>query len=429
MTEDELEKDRNAEGGEKDRDAEDGPEKDRDAENEVVMKINADNEQAKNREGEKNLSPKKGLLKFFAVVIISVLLGAGSSLALVPVVYPNLLTGQSYVPQTSDSSNVVQNKNSGSGNGTNYPVVEISKAVGPAVVGIANFQQQGTFFGGSSELAEVSSGSGFIIDAAKGYIVTNNHVVEGASKIVVSLADGRNITGRVVGGDSRTDLAVVQIAADKLTAVKLGDSSAVQVGQPVVAIGNPGGQEFARSVTTGVISATNRIILLQGEANFNLIQTDAAINPGNSGGPLVDYSGEVIGINSVKNQQQGYEGMGFAIPITDALPTINQLIQKGYAVHPGLMVSIDNRYTEEWASQKGWPAGAYVSGASTDGPAYKAGIREGDILTKINAVEVKNSLELTRQLFKYQVGDRVTVTYFRQGKIQNVQITLAELKS
>jgi len=312
---------------------------------------------------------------------------------------------------------------------TNFPVAQIAKATGPAVVGIANFQAKGTAFGGGG-LAEVGSGSGFIIDAQHGYIVTNNHVVAGAEKIVVSLADGRNITAKLVGADDRTDLAVVQIADTKnLTATQQGDSTKLQVGEPVVAIGNPGGQEFARSVTTGVVSATNRILDIPGEASFNLIQTDAAINPGNSGGPLVNYQGQVIGINSAKNQETGFEGMGFAIPVSDALPTIKQLIEKGYASHPGLNVQIDPRYTAEYASQKGWPAGAYVSKVTPGGPAARAGIQAGDILTKINSEEIKSSLELTHELFKYKPADKVTVTIFRNNKTQDVSVILAEIKS
>ncbi|WP_206811246.1 S1C family serine protease [Paradesulfitobacterium ferrireducens] len=314
-------------------------------------------------------------------------------------------------------------------NSASFPVVEIAKAVGPAVVGIANFQTQGGFFGGSG-LAEAGSGSGFIVDAKNGYIVTNNHVIEKAEKVVVSLADGRNLNAKIIGADARTDLAVVKIDDTKnLTAVHLGDSTKLQVGEPVVAIGNPGGQEFARSVTTGVVSATNRFLMLQGESSFNLIQTDAAINPGNSGGPLVNSQGQVIGINSAKNQEPGFEGMGFAIPISDAMPTVQQLIAKGYASHPGLLVQIDDRYTVEYASQRGWPAGALVAQVSLGGPADKAGIKAGDVLTKINGIEISNSLELTHELFKYKPGDTITVTYFRQGTSKDVKVVLGELKS
>ncbi len=367
-----------------------------------------------------------GFFSTVIVALISALLGGIIAVALIPSVYGN--------KQAALPSQVILNEGPTTplvqADGvTNFPVTQIAKATGPAVVGIANFQSRGTFFGGSG-ITEVGSGSGFIIDAQRGYIVTNNHVIAGAEKIVVSLADGRNLDARLVGGDERTDLAVVQIADTKdLVATQQGDSSKLQVGEPVVAIGNPGGQEFARSVTTGVVSATNRILNIPGEASFNLIQTDAAINPGNSGGPLVNYQGQVIGINSAKNQEPGFEGMGFSIPITDALPTIKQLIEKGYASHPGLNVQIDPRYTAEYASQRGWPEGAYVSKVTPGGPAERAGIRPGDVLTKVNNNAIKSSLELTHQLFKHKPGDTITVTVFRDNKTVDVSVTLVEIKS
>jgi serine protease Do len=374
-----------------------------------------------------NLSGRKtGFFKTVAIALMSALLGGVIAVALVPSIYGN----KQQTPANQVASNGAATTPSINTEGaTNFPVAKIAKATGPAVVGIANFRSTGTVFGGSG-LAEVGSGSGFIIDAQKGYIVTNNHVIEGAEKIVVSLADGRNLNAKLVGSDTRTDLAVVQITDTKnLTATQQGDSSKLQVGEPVVAIGNPGGQEFARSVTTGVVSATNRILDIEGEASFNLIQTDAAINPGNSGGPLVNYEGKVIGINAAKNQEAGVEGMGFAIPISDALPTIQQLIEKGYASHPGLNVQIDPRYTAEYASQKGWPTGAYIAKVTAGGPAEKAGIKTGDVLTKINDKEIKSSLALTHELFMYKPGDTVKITIFRDNKTIDVSMALVEIKS
>lgn len=367
-----------------------------------------------------------GFFSTVVIAIVSALLGGVIAVMLVPSVYGNR--------QVAPSNQVVLNAGPTTPSvqtdgAANFPVTQIAKATGPAVVGIANFQSRGSFFGGGG-LTEVGSGSGFIIDAQNGYIVTNYHVISEAEKITVSLADGRNVDAKLVGGDERTDLAVVQIADTKdLVATQIGDSSKLQVGEPVVAIGNPGGQEFARSVTTGVVSATNRILNIPGEASFNLIQTDAAINPGNSGGPLVNYQGQVVGINSAKNQEQGFEGMGFAIPITDALPTIKQLIEKGYASHPGLNVLIEPGYTAEYASRNGLPEGAYISKVTPGGPADKAGILPGDILTKINGVEVKSSLELTRQLLKNKPGDTVTVTVYRDKKSVDVSVVLTEIKS
>ncbi|MFZ3101466.1 MAG: trypsin-like peptidase domain-containing protein [Desulfitobacteriaceae bacterium] len=373
-----------------------------------------------------NSSGKKP--RFFSIVaiaLVSGLLGGALAIGIAPSIYGNKQSASNQLTLNQSATPPVNVSTSESA----LPVVEIAKAVGPAVVGIANFQSRGGLFGGGGP-TEVGSGSGFIIDAKNGYIVTNNHVIQGAEKIVVSFADGRNLDGKLVGGDTRTDLAVVKVSDTRnLTTVQLGDSAKLQVGEPVVAIGNPGGQEFARSVTTGVVSATNRILNIEGESSFNLIQTDAAINPGNSGGPLVNYKGQVIGINSAKNQEPGFEGMGFAIPISDAMPTVQQLIQKGYASHPAILVSIDGRYTEEYATQKGWPAGAYVANVSVGGPAEKAGIKVGDIITKVNTVEVHNSLALTHELFKYKPGDKVTLTYFRNSLTKETQVTLTELKS
>ena len=368
-------------------------------------------------------------IPYIALSLISALLGGVLSLGLAPSIYGfdwrSPSTG--LTNQTNNTAPLIKIESP-----TSFPVTEISKAVGPAVVGVSNFQNQGGFFG-TTGLKEIGSGSGFIIDAQKGYIVTNNHVIDGAEQVTVSLADGRILDAKLVGGDSRTDLAVLQIAdpaeIKDLTQVQLGDSSQLQVGEPVVAIGNPGGEEFARSVTDGIVSALNRFLSMEGESSFNLIQTNAGINPGNSGGPLVNYQGQVIGINAAKNAEAGFEAMGFAIPISEALPIINQLIEKGYASHAGLLINVSPQYTPEAAKQQEWPEGAYVARATAGGPADKAGIKAGDIITKVNGVEISTSYELTRQLFKYKPGDTVTVTYYRNGQSFDTSVTLAEIRS
>ena len=207
----------------------------------------------------------------------------------------------------------------------NTPIVAAAKKVGPAVVGITNKAYVRDFFN-RTQLMERGTGSGVIYDKA-GYIATNNHVVEGASEIIVSLPDGRTVKGKVLGADAVTDLAVVKIDADNLTVATFGDSDTLQVGEPAIAIGNPLGLEFRGSVTAGVISALNRSIEV-GERKFNLIQTDAAINPGNSGGALVNADGEVVGINSAKVAVSGVEGIGFAIPINTAKPILQELAER-----------------------------------------------------------------------------------------------------
>lgn len=369
--------------------------------------------------------PKAKIAAITSLCLVSAIIGGLTTAATLPYIYPSNSTSLTQTTAKTSSTTPIVNLST---NQTNFPVAQIAKNIGPAVVGVSNFQSSQGFFG-NSDLQETGSGSGFIIDAQKGYIVTNNHVIDGAQKITVSLSDGRNLVAKVVGADPRTDLAVLQISDTKnLTAAKLGDSSKLEVGEPVVAIGNPGGNDFARSVTTGVVSALNRTLAIQGEASFNLIQTDAAINPGNSGGPLVDYQGQVIGINSAKYAQSGFEGMGFSIPISDALPTIQQLIATGVAKHPALLVSIDDQYIN-YAQSNNKPLGAYISSVTPNGPAAKAGIIKGDVITKINNVQVQNSTDLVHELYKYNVGTKITITYIRDGQTKQVQATLGEVSS
>ena len=330
-------------------------------------------------------------------------------------------------PPNFNSNAATSSVSSAATTSTSYPVEQIAKIIGPTVVGVNNYQS-GQSGGSGTELQEVGSGSGFIIDAKNGYIVTNDHVINGANQITVNLADGRLVNAKVVGADPNTDLAVLRITANNLKAAQLGDSSKLIVGQPVVAIGNPGGEQFARSVTAGVTSALNRTLDIQGEASFGLIQTDAAINPGNSGGPLVNYQGQIIGINSAKYAQQGFEGMGFSIPISNALPTIVQLIKTGAALHPALKISINDQY-RNYAQQNNLPLGAYISQVTANGPAAKAGLQQGDVITKINGVTIQSSADLIRELYKYQVGTKVTITYLRNNKEYNTQATLGEIKS
>lgn len=382
---------------------------------------------------EKPPKRKGKLVSLASLCLVSALIGGITSVSILENVYPQAFnslqtTQTSQSSSNSTSATLVTNPLDTQ---TIFPVAQIAKNVGPAVVGVSNFQTGRKGFGSdSSGLVEVGSGSGFIVDAQKGYIATNNHVIDGAKKITVSLSDGRNLEAKLVGTDPRTDLAVLQISeTSNLTAVTLGDSSKLEVGESVVAIGNPGGNEFARSVTTGVVSATSRTLEMPGEPSlYNLVQTDAAINPGNSGGPLVNYRGEVIGINSAKYAQQGFEGMGFAIPISDAKSIIQQLIQSGVAKHPALLVSVNDQYLS-YAETNKLPLGAYIGGVEPNGPAAKAGIVKGDVITLINDVKVENSSGLVRELYKYAIGDQIKVTFIRDGQTKQVQATLGEISS
>jgi serine protease Do len=301
------------------------------------------------------------------------------------------------------------------------PVVKIAEQVGPAVIGISNQAVGRSLF--NRELIEQGSGSGVII-SQDGYIVTNYHVIQNAERLVVTLANDKQLEAEVRGSDPDTDLAVLRIKASNLPVAVLGDSSQLRVGELVVAIGNPLGAEFARSVTAGVVSAKERHINIQ-ERKVTLIQTDAAINPGNSGGALVNSSGQVIGINSAKLVIPGVEGMGFAIPINDAKPIINELIERGYVSRPALGiwgVAID----ELLARQNNLPPGIYIRELVRSGPAQQAGLKTGDIILSINGQRVTSFDEMSKALEKFKPGDKVTVDFYRGGKKYSAELVLGE---
>lgn len=307
----------------------------------------------------------------------------------------------------------------------NTPIVAAAKKVGPAVVGITNKAYVRDFFN-RTQLMERGTGSGVIYDKA-GYIATNNHVVEGASEIIVSLPDGRTVKGKVLGADAVTDLAVVKIDADNLTVATFGDSDTLQVGEPAIAIGNPLGLEFRGSVTAGVISALNRSIEV-GERKFNLIQTDAAINPGNSGGALVNADGEVVGINSAKVAVSGVEGIGFAIPINTAKPILQELAERGRVARPYLGASLmDQEIANRYGFEINLHGGIFLVKVVPGSPAAKADIRPGDIILSFNGNKVKTALDLRTVLSKCKVGDRAEVTIMRNGQRESRTVVLEEV--
>lgn len=307
----------------------------------------------------------------------------------------------------------------------NTPVVRAAQTVGPAVVGITNKTVARDWFN-RKVVVDRGTGSGVIFDA-KGYIVTNNHVIEGAQEIIVSLSDGRTLDGKVIGADPATDLAVVKVDADNLPIAHFGNSDEIMVGEPAIAIGNPLGLEFQGSVTSGVISALNRTMEI-GERRFKLIQTDAAINPGNSGGALVNADGFVIGINSAKIAVQGVEGMGFSIPINSVRPIIQEIIDSGHVIRPYLGVGAFDKTT---AAKQGYQLniarGVYVAQVSQGGPAARAGIKKGDIIFKIGDTEINSVLDLRTAIANYEVGKTVAVYLERNQKESSVDVTLEEM--
>ena len=270
-----------------------------------------------------------------------------------------------------------------------------------------------------------SAGSGVIIDAKNGYILTNAHVVENASEITVTLQDGRDIKAEIVGSDEPSDVAVLKVKADGLTQIALGDSAKVEVGDFVVAIGNPFGLQH--TVTSGIISGLSRAgINPDGYEDF--IQTDASINPGNSGGALVNLRGELIGINTaILSRSGGNIGIGFAIPVNMARSVMDQLIKYG-AVKRGMLGVNIHTVTPDIAESLGLQnvRGALVSQVIEGSPAEKAGIRAGDVITSVNGQPVKSNAELRNAIGLLRVGEKVEIGLLREGKPRRVTAVISE---
>ncbi len=310
--------------------------------------------------------------------------------------------------------------------GRNTAIVQAAKKVGPAVVGITNKALVTDFFN-RTQMMERGTGSG-VIYSKDGLIATNNHVVAGAQEIVVSLPNGKTYPGKVLGTDATTDLAVVKInAQEPLTVAEFGNSDDIMVGEPAIAIGNPLGLEFRGTVTAGVISALNRSINL-GERKFKLIQTDAAINPGNSGGALVNADGQVIGINSAKVAVSGVEGIGFAIPINEAKPILQELASKGKVARPFIGASlIDKDLVDRYGIGVDLRGGIFVAKLYQGGPAWKGGVRPNDIIVKYNGKKVSSVAELRDMISASGIGSNVTLTVLRGDDEVELTVTLAEM--
>ena len=365
--------------------------------------------------------PKKaaGLLMTFVLLLSLAVTGCGSAQNKQP-----SQPAQSQMTEQQQQARTAQEKEKDMSGARNTPIVKAARAVGPAVVGITNKAYVRDFFN-RVQLAERGTGSGVIYDKS-GLIVTNNHVVEGASEIVVSLSDGTSVPGKILGTDPATDLAVVKIDAQNLPVAEFGDSSDIQVGEPAIAIGNPLGLEFRGSVTVGVISALNRSVQV-GERNFNLIQTDAAINPGNSGGALVNADGKVIGINSAKIAVSSVEGIGFAIPINSVKPIIKELAEKGKVAHPYVGASlIDKTIAEHYGFDADLKGGLLIMKLAKNGPLALAGAHTGDIILAFDGKKTSSVADLRDEINKHKAGDNVTVTILRNEREITLSVTLQE---
>ncbi|HIU48725.1 MAG TPA: trypsin-like peptidase domain-containing protein [Candidatus Avimonoglobus intestinipullorum] len=340
------------------------------------------------------------------------------------------MQSQPETPQTTTSSTLsgVTNTSTFSFGNSEMSVTEIAAKVGPSCVGVINKtkvtpQRYYDPFTGrtyytsdpnSDELIEQGSGSGIII-SEDGYIVTNQHVIDGATEISVILNTSEEYTATLVGADEKSDLAVLKIDKSGLPAATLGDSETVQVGELAVAIGNPLGQELAGTVTAGVVSAVNRTMTVDNKT-YNLIQTDAAINPGNSGGALVNSRGEVIGINTIKLSDTEVEGIGFAIAISEAKPIIDDLINNGY-VSGRPLVGIMVRETN---------SGLLVDSVTEGSGAAQAGVQAGDLIVKADGTAITTSAELNEIRDKKSPGDYLNLTILRNGEMLDINVQLGE---
>ena len=339
---------------------------------------------------------------------------------------------------TTVSKTAVKNENS-----TTQAVDKVKDAVVSVITYSAN--SQNSLFGSTetdtdTNTEQVSSEGSGVIYKKEGnfaYLVTNTHVINGAKKVDIRLADGTKVPGEIVGSDTYSDIAVVKITADKVTTVaEFGDSDQLTVGETAIAIGSPLGSEYANTVTQGIVSSLNRNVSLKSEdgqaISTKAIQTDTAINPGNSGGPLINIQGQVIGITSSKIATNGgtsVEGLGFAIPSNDAINIINQLEKNGKVTRPALgiqMVNLSNLSSTDLQRlnvPSSVTAGVVVRSVITSMPA-NGHLQQYDVITKVDDKAISSTTELQSALYSHSIGDSMTITYYRNGKEETTTIKL-----
>ena len=379
---------------------------------------------------------KKGV-KVLVIILIGFLSGALGS----------FVTLQLYQKQgnqaTNNNSGTVTQTSYKNENSTTQAVNKIKDAVVSVITYSAN--KQSSVFGTEESNSDTdnqqiaSEGSGVIYKKNENdaYIVTNTHVINGASKVDIRLADGTKVPGEIIGSDTFSDIAVVKISSEKVTTVaEFGDSSQLNVGETAIAIGSPLGSEYANTVTQGIISSLNRNVSLKSEdgqaISTKAIQTDTAINPGNSGGPLVNIQGQVIGITSSKIASNGgtsVEGLGFAIPSNDAQNIIKQLESDGKVTRPALgiqMVNLSNVGASDLRKlniPSGLTSGVVVRSVQNNMPA-NGHLQKYDVITKVDDKEIASSTDLQHALYNHAIGDTIKVTYYRNGKEETTSIKL-----
>ena len=384
--------------------------------------------------------PPKPKFPWFRIIIIALIAGIIGALIVLGV--NRLMNGDD---SNSGGSQVQQATNDKGGNvldgkSDKYKSVNaMIKDVSPAIVGVINMQKATSFDdllqGKSTKAQEAGIGSGVIyqINNNSSYIVTNNHVIDGASQIKVQLHNGKQVEAKLVGTDAVSDIAVLKIDSQKgIKAMKFANSSKVQTGDSVFAMGNPLGLEFANSVTSGIISANERTIesnTTSGGTKVNVLQTDAAINPGNSGGALVDVNGNLVGINSMKIAADQVEGIGFAIPSNEVRVTIKQLVKHGKVERPSIGIGLLNlsdipdSYKKELKTDR--DTGVYIAKVS-----HSSELKVGDIITKVDSKKVDDDTDLRTYLYQNKKpGETVKLTVIRDGKTKDVSVTLKNQKS
>ena len=380
---------------------------------------------------------KKGV-KVLAIILIGFLSGALGS----------FVTLQLYQKQgnqaTNNNSGTVTQTSYKNENSTTQAVNKVKDAVVSIITYSSNSRQSSVFntdeANSDSDNQQIASeGSGVIYkkNDKDAYLVTNTHVINGASKVDIRLADGTKVPGEIVGSDTFSDIAVVKISSEKVTTVaEFGDSSQLSVGETAIAIGSPLGSEYANTVTQGIISSLNRNVSLKSEdgqaISTKAIQTDTAINPGNSGGPLVNIQGQVIGITSSKIASNGgtsVEGLGFAIPSNDAQNIIKQLESDGKVTRPALgiqMVNLSNVGASDLRKlniPSGLTSGVVVRSVQNNMPA-NGHLQKYDVITKVDDKEIASSTDLQHALYNHAIGDTIKVTYYRNGKEETTSIKL-----
>ncbi len=379
---------------------------------------------------------------YFFSGLVGVMIGALIVWLMMPSLVGMMPGGVNGTSSDNESSSLPSNTTQVSTDITTDVTSAVEKVAG-AVVGVTNIQSSSDFLNPSGASQEAGTGSGVIYKKSgdKAYVVTNNHVIEGANQIEVTLADGAKVEAKLLGTDIWTDLAVLEMDAAKVTAVaQFGNSDKLKQGETVIAIGNPLGLDFSGSVTTGVVSGKDRTIPVdlngdgQQDWQAEVLQTDAAINPGNSGGALVNLAGDLIGINSMKIAQSSVEGIGLAIPINSAIPVIEDLEQFGEMKRPSMGVTLVDvtdvsafhqrdtlRLPEEVTT------GVVVDEVVGESPADVAGLQRYDVIVEMDGEKIENIIELRKHLYnEKEVGDSLSIKVYRAGQLMEMNLELTD---